>query len=457
VALLALATLALLPGLLIVRAPWTAVPALSLAFWVLSAWWPPVASASRGRVLLGALLVFVPLVLLRLLPRYEVPPPPGVTSPPLPPPPPPRRGRPSPPLASGPARLALAAALGVTLAGLLWSNAPGRDAAFQAAAARTYLWRDGIPVSLEPLLPLAPFGAHAPALATLAGDLARVSGAGPSPSLAVALAAAAGAALLGLFSLLATRTPPWPAAVAALLGLAVAPWPEWLRALGPADAVLALAFLLPAATLAAAHRSRASAVAAGFLLAAGALAQPVLALVALALAAVVLSGVAPREAPPRLALVAATALLFAGPGLWPMASALSAGEVRAAIGSVSVADLAWVAGGVAAIAVAPLAAAPLEGRGGALARAAGLLAAVLFVARVHLWMAAGQIPPGDLARLERAADGPVLEPLCAPDGLRDWVPAVAGRPAGEPGPWIPAVYRDEWEARTRVGCVLLPR
>jgi hypothetical protein len=455
--ILALATLALLPGLLIVRAPWTAVPALSLAFWVLSAWWPPLASASRGRVLLGALLVFVPLVLMRLLPRHEVPPPPGVAPPPVPPTPPPRRGRPSPPLASAPARLALAAALGVTLAGLLWSNAPGRDAAFQAASARAYAWRDGIPASLEPLLPLAPFGAHAPALATLAGDLARVSGAEPSPSLALALAAAAGVALLGLFSLLATRTPPWTAALAALLGLGVAPWPEWLRAPGPADAVLALAFLLPAATLAAAHRSRASAVAAGFLLAAGALAQPLLALVALAGAALVLSRVDPRAAPPRLALVAATALLLAGPGLVPMASSLSAGEVRAAIGGVTGADLAWLAGGLAAVAVAPLAAAPLARRGGAVAGAAGIAAAFLFAARVHLWMAAGQVAPGDLARLERAAEARSLEPLCASDGLRDWVPALAGRPVGEPGPWIPAVYRDEWEARTRLGCVPLPR
>jgi hypothetical protein len=52
----ALALLALLPGALVVRAPWTAVPALSLAFWVLCAWWPPL--AGRGRFLAAALLVF---------------------------------------------------------------------------------------------------------------------------------------------------------------------------------------------------------------------------------------------------------------------------------------------------------------------------------------------------------------------------------------------------------------
>ena len=37
--LLALLALALLPGLLVARAPWAAVPALSLAFWIVGAGW----------------------------------------------------------------------------------------------------------------------------------------------------------------------------------------------------------------------------------------------------------------------------------------------------------------------------------------------------------------------------------------------------------------------------------
>ena len=37
--LLALAALLLLPGLVIVRAPWTAVPFLSVSFWIVSWWW----------------------------------------------------------------------------------------------------------------------------------------------------------------------------------------------------------------------------------------------------------------------------------------------------------------------------------------------------------------------------------------------------------------------------------
>jgi hypothetical protein len=456
-ALLALVILALLPGLLVVRAPWTAVPALSLAFWALSAWWPPLAAESRGRVLFAALLAGATLALLRLLPKHEVPPPPGVAPTPPPPAPPARRGRPSPPLASGPSLLVLSAALAVAAAGLAWPHAPGSDAAFQTTAARAYLWRDGIPAGLEPLLPLAPFGAHAPALATLSGDVARIGGIDPARALALALAAAAAGALLGLFALLATRRPPWTAAAAALLALGLVPWPEWLRALGPVDATLALAFVLPGAALAAEHRSRASAVAAGFLFAAGALAQPVLALAALAAGALVARRAAPGLVAPRLALVAGTAVLFAWPGLWPLARALSADEARAALSRQGLADVAWLAGGLALVVVAPLAVAPLERRGRRVVWAAALGSAVLFVARVHLWIASGQLPPGDLAALRRAAEGPPLSALCAPEGLRDWVPAIAGRPAGDPGPWIPLVYRDEWEARPRRECAPFAR
>ena len=45
-----------------------------------------------------------------------------------------------------------------------------------------------------------------------------------------------------------------------------------------------------------------------------------------------------------------------------------------------------------------------------------------------------------------------LEVVCAPEGARDWVPALAGREAGEPGPWIPPVYADEWAGRVRRPC-----
>lgn len=457
--LLALATLALLPGLLVVRAPWTAVPALSLAFWALSAWWPPLAGEPRGRVWLFALLVFAPLALLRLLPKHVVPPPPGASAPLEPPGPPPRRGRPSPSLAAAPSLLVLAAAVAVAAAGLLWWNPPGRDAAFQSTAARAFLWRDAIPASLEPLLPLAPFGAHPPALATLAADVARPAGGEPAPAVALVLCAAAGLLLVGLYAALATRLPPWTAATAALFGLGCAPWPEFLRAFGPADALLALGFLLPAATLAAAHRSRASAVAAGFLLAAGALAQPVLAAVALA-ALAALAAVdrdAPRAARRRVALAAAVAFASGLPGLWPSLRAVSAGELGAVLASAGASDAAWLVRGLLVLVAGVLAAAPLERRRPVAAVAAAVGAAAVFVVRVHVWMAAGQVPAAGRAALERAAGGPRLEAVCAPDGLRDWVPAIAGRPAGEPGPWIPPAYRDEWRARPRTSCAPLFR
>jgi hypothetical protein len=32
------------------------------------------------------------------------------------------------------------------------------------------------------------------------------------------------------------------------------------------------------------------------------------------------------------------------------------------------------------------------------------------------------------------------------------VPALAGRAAGEPGPWVPTVYVDEWAARAPRPC-----
>ena len=377
--LLALATLVLLPGLLVVRAPWTAVPALSLAFWALSAWWPPLASLSRGRVSLAALLVFAPLLVLRFLPKHEVPPPPGTPARPSPCPAP-RPGLPPPALLTPASVVVATAALALALPGLRWGNAPGPEGAFQTTAARLCLWRDAIPANLEPLVPLAPFGAHAPALATLGADLARLSGADPAPAVAAVVAAAAGVMLVGLFALHAVWAVPRVASLGAIVGLAVAPWPLWLSAWGAPDAVLALALLLPALALVAGHGSRSSAVAAGFLLAGGVLAQPLLAVGALAAGALlalrpVAAGALPSARPGvslardrrfvarRLALVSATALVLALPGLWPLAKALSLSESAGALHALAPADAAWFGAGLLAITFGPLAVAPLAARG----------------------------------------------------------------------------------------------
>ena len=313
--LAALFALALLPGLLVVRAPWTAVPALSLAFWALSAWWPPLAGPGRSRALAASLLAFGLLALLRLLPKHEVPPPPG-WAPPAAPPALPRPGRPSPPLRAFPSLVIVAAALATLAPSPLWHHAPGPRLAFQTTTARLLVWRDGVPATAEPLLPLPSVGAHAPALATLAADVSHLSGLDPARSLLLVVAGAASLLLVGLFALHATWAPPRAAALGALLGLAAAPWPGFLAPWGEGEALLALAFALPAAALLVGHASRSSAVAAAMLLAAAALAQPVLAaLVGLGAA----GAAARREGLGRPGLALGLALVLAAPGLWPLA------------------------------------------------------------------------------------------------------------------------------------------
>ena len=451
--LLALALLSLLPGTLVVRAPWTAVPALSLAFWALGAWWPPLAGRGRGRVVAAALLVFALLALLRLWPRHEVPPPPGWRPPPAPPPPE-RPGLPPPSVTSGPSLVAVAVALSLLVPLPLWHHAPGPRLAFQTTSARLLLWRGGIPATAEPLLPLAPVGAHAPALATLAADVSHLSGLDPAPALLLVVVGAAGLLLVGLFALHATWAPPWVAALGAVAGLAAAPWPGALSPWGEGEGLLALAFALPAVALLVGHTSRSSALAAGMLLAAAALVQPLL-------AAGILLAVAVRfrrqGRASRLVLAFGLALALAAPGLWPLAQSLSPGEVMAIARSVRPGELLTLAVGLALAAFFPLALVWLaepRSRASRLATAGlAVVGAALLVARVHGWIASGQLPPDTREALARAAaETSPLDAVCAPEGAREWVPALAGREAGEPGPWIPPVYADEWAARTPRPC-----
>jgi hypothetical protein len=252
------------------------VPALSLAFWALAAWWPPLAGLGRGRFLSAAVLAFGLLSLVRLLPKHEVPPPPGWAPPPLVPPSA-RPGPPPPGLATAPSLLVLAAALALLLPVPLWHHAPGPRLAFQTTTARLLVWRGAVPTTAEPLLPLAPVGAHAPALATLAADVSHLSGLDPSASVLLVVVGAAGLLLVGLFAFHATWAPPRAAALGALVGLATAPWPGALSPWGEGEALLALGLALPAAALLLGHASRPSALAAGMVLAASALAQPILA------------------------------------------------------------------------------------------------------------------------------------------------------------------------------------
>jgi hypothetical protein len=456
-ALFALA-LVLLPGLLVVRAPWTMVAPLSLAFWTLGAWWPPFSGPGRSRVVLAVLAASFLVALLRLVPKHEPSPPPGWQPPPAPPHPA-RPGIAPPPLASAPSLVVLAVALALLLPLPLWHHAPGPRLAFQTTTARLLVWRDGVPASFEPLLPLEPVGAHAPALASLAADVSLLTGVDPGPALLWVVAVAAGLLLVGLFALNATWVPARAAALGSLVALAVSPWPGLVSLWGEGEALLALGFLLPAAALLVGHASRSSAVAAALLLAAGALAQPLLAAVAVGLVGLVTLGRsgASRRSAKRLALSVLLALALAAPGLGPLVRAISAREaLSVATGFSAWKELPPFALWLALSALAPLGflkAAPR--RSGAARAAAGVagLAALLLVARVHGWFASGQLSETTRAALARAAAVTrPLDAICASEAARDFVPALAGRRAGEPGVWIPVVYAEEWARRERKPC-----
>ena len=454
--------LILLPGLLVARAPWTAVPALSLAFWALSLWWTPTTS-SRAGVLVTALVVSLLLMGLRLLPKHEVPPPPGWTGSETAPAPP-RPGLPPPAFSTPAARLVLLIALLLVAPAPLWRNAPGPRLAYQTTAARLVLWRDGLPVTSEPLLPLSSFGAHAPALGTLGADVARAGGLDPARGVLVVVLVGVALAVVGAFALFATRLPPLAAATAAVVSLAVFLAPlavteAWPEALGWGEAALGLAFLLPAAALLVGHGSRSSAFGAAWLVAAGALAQPALAALTLAVCGVIVLSrprAGGRAAAGRLALVAGVALVLAAPALLRLVRALSAKETAAIAGGLPAVPS---SGPILAVLLATLTSV-LVGRlatrvATASPRAAvavTLVAAGVLAGSVDAWIARGQLDERSRRVLERAGqEADPLEAICAPEALRDWVPALAGRAAAVPG-WLPAVYRDEGEHAAARSC-----
>jgi hypothetical protein len=192
------------------------------------------------------------------------------------------------------------------------------------------------------------------------------------------------------------------------------------------------------------------------LLAASALAQPVIAATVL-VARTVAANLSPGEGRSRLALSGTLALLLAAPGLWPLVRSLSPREAEAILLSVHPRELLPFALGLVLAAFAPLLflrlAEPRSRAGRLVTAALATVATVLLVARVHGWIASGQLPPPARAALLRvAAETDSLQVVCAPEGARDWVPALAGRAAGEPGPWIPPVYEDEWALRGRRPC-----
>ncbi len=490
---LALIALALLPGVLVVRAPWTVVPALSVAFWILGWWWLPL--GARSRLLAGALLLFAILAVLRLLPKHSVPPPPGYTGPePAPPVTGPTTGD-VPRLRSLPSLVVVGVALALLVPLPLWHHVPGREMAFHTTSARLAVWRDALPATHQPLLPLPHFGSHAPGFPTVAADVSFLSGLDPGRSVVVAALLSAALLLIGLYALLGTRLKPPAAALGALLGLATAPWPAFLAIWGEGGPLLALGLALPAAVLLVGHASRPSAVAAGMLLAAALLAQPVLTLgigVVIALRAgwreseseVVspdAAGGSPNgeilrrtlhdEAPQddggvpatlrRVALAFGVAVVAAGPALVRLARALSAQEVAGIPQAIQGRELMSFVTGLALLGLAALLARLLVDARPRTRVLTGALVAVsvaILLVGVHAGPAAGQLEPESLHALAGLeAEHKPLVAVCAPEGVLDWVPALAGRVPGGmgkegPEPWVPHALRDEWDQAPRPDC-----
>ena len=422
--LLAFVVLLLLPGLLVVRAPWPAVPFLSLAFWALT--WGWLFGASREPFLRGALLSFFLLVLLRLFKPLD--------------------GR----RPGWPTVLVLVAAALPLTAFFLWPVCPGAEMSFHSLGARLLVWRDGLPSTYEPLAHWLPFGAHAPALPALAADVSLLSGLPPAKSVLLVHQAAFGLLLIGLYALLVRRLAPPEAALAAVLTVALVRVPTAFAAFGDGGPLLALAFAVAAAAWLGPGGHRSSAVAAGTFLGASALAQP-----ALALAAALALGLRLRPwsdgslARIRLGLATGVGLVLSAPFLWRLAWAISAGEAAGL--ALAAASLVPAVAAVAAAMVVPALVRrcwpprrPLAALG-----LAALLAAAAWSARADWLARAGAPQPGspDYAAIEGvAARTQPLDTICIEpaDGAGLWIPALAGRAVSPP--WVPLVYRDEARA-----------
>jgi hypothetical protein len=379
-----------LPGLTLVRSPWRAMPALSLAFWTLT--WAWAGPAPRTRFLHAALAVLATLAVLRVLRPGPLPRP--------------RR-----------AHLALAAAVvGAIVPLAVLPVAPGARMPLESLAAELLGWRDGWPASFEPLLPVRPF--RASGLSALAADVSLLSGAAPHRATVAAAAAASALLVLGCWWIAAWRDGPARAGAVAVAAAAVL-----AASAGSGPGVLAAAFVVHAAILWLDRRGTPSAFAAGACLAAGLAADPATAAV-LALAvpllvaplrarapdgrrrARVVLGTAlalvlplavhpPPLAPLEAAPLVAVALVVALAGAWPMDAKGSPGRMAVTV--------AVVAGAAVFVIASP----ERDGQG----PAAGDLAAMIWVR--------------DHAR--------PLDVVCAPDvPAARWIPAVAARPSAVP-------------------------
>jgi hypothetical protein len=277
-AVAALVALLVLPGALLVRAPWSLTPFLSLAFWCVSAWWVP---DGRTRFLQAVLAATAVLLLLRLR----------------------EARRPARPGLAG-ALLALACAMPFALH-LSRPVASAPDGPEVARSALLQVWHDGLPRTEAPV-GRRPCGAARAALPSLAADVALLSGVAPHRAASLLGAAAAALLALATFRLAATRMPALAALVASVACLVAGWFLEGAVALAAALAVAAAVCAVPP--------TLPRALAAGLLLGA-ALQADAATTVALAVASVAI------VRPSRRALGAATAvaLVTTAPWIWHVA------------------------------------------------------------------------------------------------------------------------------------------
>ncbi len=250
-ALVALLALLALPGLTVVRAPWTAVPFLSLSFWLVTWPWLDALHATRTPFVVGALCFFALLALLRLprLPRA-------------------RPGRST--------TLIIAASVAALLPLACIALPVGDEGPLRALTVRLLVWRDGLPRTYEPLLPVHVFGADRHAVDLLAADVALLGGVTPALATLVASLAAMGALVVALDALLVRLGRGREgAAITALLMTGALGLASGTQAPGAATpSTLGLALGVSGGALLLRGVARAPAVAAGLMLGAACAAEP---------------------------------------------------------------------------------------------------------------------------------------------------------------------------------------
>ncbi|PYQ45096.1 MAG: hypothetical protein DMF77_05440 [Acidobacteria bacterium] len=390
--LAAAAALMALPGVLVVRSPWRALPLLSLAFWVASWTWP--LGGSRTQVLHVLLMVFGALALFRIVRPGPLP----------------RLGRAQMLVVVGAILLAVPQARRVV--------PPGTRPPVDALAAELLAWHDGWPASFEPLSPRQPF--QASGLAAIAADVILLTGAPAHRAVFAVKVAADALLLLALWSLAGTRAPAGRAAVVAAAALLPA------AAVAEASGVLASAFAVEAVALFHDRRGHPSAFTAGACVAAAMTTDVTTAPCALLLASLfariapdpVVDAAPASPVPGRLRTAAWTAAMLALPLVWrvPPVEAPDAASL-AAVGLTGLLGLAARRRSVAEWRVV----------------ASGLL--VMAAGGAFLGRAADDV----VTRDEEAAMTWVrdharpLDLVCAPDvPAASWIPAIAGRRATVP-------------------------